>query len=99
MLQVYLDNVDDLLVERKKKSKPKAQPPSDEKLKIVLAEHSSTGMVQVEGAETKSATTAFEVLDIFAKGSRYVLAVDLSYFYNLICIICVLIQLLVNEII
>ena len=58
MLQVYLDNVDDLLVERKKKGKPKV-PTNDEKLKIVLAEHSSTGMVQVEGAEMKSATTAF----------------------------------------
>lgn len=46
MFQLYRDNIDDLLFERKKKKKgeeDQVQPP----LKIVLAEHSASGLLQV----------------------------------------------------
>ncbi len=46
MFQLYRDNIDDLLADRKKKKKgdEEAGPVS---LRIILAEHSSTGLVQV----------------------------------------------------
>lgn len=68
MFQLYRDGLEDLLKDKPKKKKDdddKKEPP----LKITLAEHSPTGLVQVEGAESISATTPGEVMKIFAKGS------------------------------
>lgn len=58
MFQLYRDNLEDLLARNK----------GDGKLKITLAEHSASGLVQVEGAETVIAESAVEVMKIFAKG-------------------------------
>jgi hypothetical protein len=78
MLQVYLDNIEDLLADRgknKKKSK-KASNEHDqtgsagEAHKITLAEHSGSGLVEVEGAVSMPATSPSDVLDIFARGTR-----------------------------
>jgi hypothetical protein len=70
MFQLYRDNIDDLLFERRKKGKKGEEeiaPPGT--LKIILAEHSTTGLVQVEGAEILTAETPGDVMRIFAKGS------------------------------
>lgn len=66
MFQLYRDNLEDLLYDRKNKKTFNESPPD---LKIVLAEHSSTGLVQVEGAVTITAMTPQEVMKIFARGS------------------------------
>jgi hypothetical protein len=70
MFQLYRDSIDDLLAEKKKKKKndtdDDVKPPT---LKITLAEHSSTGLVQVDGAETMTAESPVDVMRIFAKGS------------------------------
>ena len=67
MFQLYRDGLDDLLKETKKPAKGE-----DEKkpapLKITLAEHSPTGLVLVDGAQTLTATTPGDVMKIFAKG-------------------------------
>jgi hypothetical protein len=55
----YRDNLEDLLSRTK----------GETKLKITLAEHSSSGLVQVDGAETVVAESAVEVMKIFAKGA------------------------------
>jgi hypothetical protein len=70
MLQVYLDNVEDLLVDKKKTKKggSDSSPRAGDALKITLGEHSSTGLVEVEGAVSMPASNAAEVLEIFAKG-------------------------------
>jgi hypothetical protein len=57
------DNLEDLLHAPDKK-KSAAAP-----LKITLAEHSASGLVQVEGAEAVVAASAEEVLRVFALGS------------------------------
>lgn len=67
MFQLYRDSLEDLLAEKKKKKKDedeKKEPP----LKITLAEHSSTGLVRVEGAESMMALSPLDVMKIFAKG-------------------------------
>jgi hypothetical protein len=69
MFQLYRDNIDDLLYDRKRKGKNDGDLPPPGTLKIVLAEHSSTGLVQVEGAEILSAETPGDVMRIFARGS------------------------------
>ena len=58
MFQLYRDGLEDLLADPKKK---KADP---KPLKIVLAEHSPTGLVQVEGAESMVATSPADVIEI-----------------------------------
>ena len=63
MFQLYRDNIDDLLAEKKKKDD------SGGALKITLAEFSDTGLVQVQGAAILTASTPQEVMKIFAKGS------------------------------
>lgn len=76
MFQLYRDGVEDLLKAGKKddglKRKPKddhmaAGPPT---YKITLAEHSPTGLVHVEGAETCLAETPGDVMKIFARGAK-----------------------------
>jgi hypothetical protein len=47
MFQLYRDNIDDLLFEKKKKKKGEEEAlPAP--LRIILAEHSPTGLVQVK---------------------------------------------------
>ena len=65
MFQLYRDGLDDLLAKKKKKGDDdKKNAP----LKITLAEHSPTGLVNVEGAEVMVATTPAEVMNIFTIG-------------------------------
>jgi len=68
MLQLYRDGLDDLLAERRKPKKGEEAelPPT---LKITLAEHSSTGLVKIEGAVSMPAQTPADVMKIFARGS------------------------------
>ncbi len=76
MFQLYRDGLEDLLKDksasRKKKNNKGNNNDDDEvkdpPLKITLAEHSPTGLVYVDGAETMTATTPVEVMRIFAKG-------------------------------
>ena len=70
MFQLYKDGLEDLLKDKKKKNKNDNGDDEKEKpLKITLAEHSPTGLVIVEGAETMTAKSAGDVMKIFAKGS------------------------------
>merc|ERR1712072_1101857 len=66
MFQLYRDGLDDLLAKKKKKGDDDKKPAT---LKITLAEHSPTGLVNVEGAESMTATTPAEVMNIFSIGS------------------------------
>lgn len=64
MFQLYRDGLEDLLKVQKKKG-------GDEKstsLKITLAEHSPSGLVQVEGANTMVAQSPSDVMNIFQLG-------------------------------
>ena len=70
MFQLYRDGLDDLLVNKGKKKKGDDDDDYGAKLKITLAEHSPTGLVQVEGATILTAETPGEVMKIFAKGSQ-----------------------------
>ena len=74
MFQLYRDGLEDLLYERKKKKKGGHSDDDASNgggpLKITLAEHSSTGLVQVEGAVTLSAETPADVMRIFAAGEQ-----------------------------
>lgn len=75
MFQIYRDGIQDLL--RKKVVKKKGKKGQDEDddvqkddgLKITLAQHSSSGLVTVDGAVVESASTPSEVMQIFAEGS------------------------------
>lgn len=62
MLELYTDKLGDLLT-----SKEEGYA-SD--LKIRLAEHTSSGLVEVEGAKMERATNANELLDIFNRGAK-----------------------------
>ena len=62
MYQLYRDKLEDLL----KDKKPFESLPN---LKIVLAEHSPSGLVEVDGAEKIIAETAADVMRIVAFGS------------------------------
>jgi hypothetical protein len=70
MFQLYRDGLDDLLVDGKKKKREDGDKNAGKPLKIVLAEHSSTGLVQVEGANSMIAKTPADVIEIFTKGKR-----------------------------
>ena len=63
MFQLYRDGLEDLLKVQKKKGEDKGSS-----LKITLAEHSPTGLVQVEGANTMVAQTPADVMSIFQLG-------------------------------
>ena len=72
MFQLYRDGLDDLLEEKKKKKKGQDNDDDDNKrgaLKITLAEHSPSGLVQVEGATSLPADSPGDVMRIFARGS------------------------------
>lgn len=68
MFQLYRDGLDDLCFERKKKGKggDEEYPPE---LKIVLAEHSASGLVEVQGATINIATTPADVMKIFGRAA------------------------------
>jgi hypothetical protein len=66
MFQLYRDGLEDLLGESKKEDRGKKKP----NLKITLAEHSPTGLVQVQGAVCKTASSAAEVMKVFSDGSK-----------------------------
>ena len=68
MFQLYRDNIEDLLVPKKKVGKGE-EDSKPTQLKITLAEHSSTGLVMVDGAEIMLAETPADVMKIFALGS------------------------------
>lgn len=74
MFQLYRDGLEDLLKDRtaskKKKNNNNEDEVKDPPLKITLAEHSPTGLVFIDGAETMAATTPGEVMRIFAKGRQ-----------------------------
>jgi len=71
MFQLYRDGLDDLLVGGlKKKRKDDAEDADRPTLKITLAEHSPTGLVQVEGACSMTAESPADVMRIFAKGTK-----------------------------
>jgi hypothetical protein len=74
MFQLYRDALDDLLCAKGGDKKKKKGGDDDDtggggNLKITLAEHSPTGLVQVEGATVMNAETPGDVMKIFAKGS------------------------------
>lgn len=60
MFEIYNDNVRDLL----------APTSVSQNLRIKLAEHSESGLVEVQGALTKEAGNAIELLDILREGSK-----------------------------
>ena len=72
MFQLYRDGLDDLLVGGggKKKRKDDFEGGDRVDLKITLAEHSATGLVNVEGACSMVAENAGDVMRIFAKGAE-----------------------------
>lgn len=67
MFQLYRDSIEDLLSEKKKKKHDEPEV----SLKITLAEHSPTGLVQVDGAVSKTAESVADVLRIFSLGSSH----------------------------
>eukprot|EP01041_Mallomonas_annulata_P000922 gene922-1788_t len=69
MFQLYKDKLEDLLFEmgRKKSRGPESEQYPN--LRIVLAEHSPSGLVEVDGAESMSAQTPADVIRIIAQGS------------------------------
>ena len=72
MFQLYRDGLDDLLVGSGGKKKRKDDTDDSDRpiLKITLAEHSPTGLVQVEGACSLIAENPGDVVRIFAKGAE-----------------------------
>ena len=69
MFQLYRDGLEDLLCKAKGK-KVGADPMKPAgNLKITLAEHSPTGLVNVDGANTMIAKSPADVMKIFAEGS------------------------------
>ena len=69
MFQLYRDGLEDLLCKAKGKSKVGDPSKPSGNLKITLAEHSPTGLVNIEGANTMIATSPADVMKIFAEGS------------------------------
>eukprot|EP00804_Cyclotella_cryptica_P017534 CCRYP_006708-RA/>CCRYP_006708-RA protein AED:0.02 eAED:0.02 QI:472/1/1/1/1/1/3/175/1303 len=63
MLELYTDKLNDLLV-----SKDNDENVSD--LKIRLAEHTTSGLVEVEGAKVEQVINASELLDTLKRGSK-----------------------------
>eukprot|EP00956_Cyclotella_meneghiniana_P026321 scaffold56575_cov53-Cyclotella_meneghiniana.AAC.1 len=59
MLELYTDKLRDLLM-----------PNSDTDLKIRLAEHTSSGLVEVEGAQVEYVENANELLDALNRGAK-----------------------------
>jgi len=66
MFELYNDSLRDLLVS----SRGEEGSPGGKTLKIKLAKHSETGMVEVDGATKESVTDASELLSLFERGSQ-----------------------------
>lgn len=64
MMELYNDKLLDLLVSKNNAFEEYAQ------LKIRLAEHTTSGLVEVEGAKIERATNSSELLDVFLRGSK-----------------------------
>jgi hypothetical protein len=69
MFQLYRDGLEDLLCKAKGNKKGSDPMKPGGNLKITLAEHSPTGLVNVDGANTMIATCPADVMKIFAEGS------------------------------
>ncbi len=63
MFEVYNDNIRDLLAPTKGKD-------SQTNLRIKLAEHSESGLVEVQGAVSEEVKNAMQLLDLFRKGAK-----------------------------
>eukprot|EP00981_Chlorochromonas_danica_P005683 scaffold1172_cov180-Ochromonas_danica.AAC.10 len=98
MFQLYRDNIEDLLKEKKKKAKNEEEV-KDPPLKIVLAEHSPTGLVHVEGAVSMPASSPSDVMRIFAKGSarRTTASTQMNAESSRSHLICCLVISLINK--
>ena len=68
MFELYNDSIRDLLVSCRELEDDDFSPPP---LKIKLAKHSETGMVEVYGAVRENATDAPDLLSLFARGSQF----------------------------
>lgn len=66
MFELYNDNVRDLMVPKKQE---RTNPSTT--LRIKLAEHSSSGLVEVSGAQTEIVDSADLLLDLFRRGSEF----------------------------
>jgi hypothetical protein len=103
MFQLYRDGLEDLLKDKaaakKKKNAAADDEVKDPPLKITLAEHSPTGLVYIDGAETMCATTPGEVMRIFAKGSsrRTTASTQMNAESSRSHLICVLVVKLKNR--
>jgi kinesin family protein C2/C3 len=62
IIQLYNDNIRDLIAT--------SNGNLDQNLRIKLAEHSSSGLVEVDGAIQEPVENAIELLDVFRKGSQ-----------------------------
>eukprot|EP00607_Mallomonas_marina_P000672 CAMPEP_0182429340 /NCGR_PEP_ID=MMETSP1167-20130531/26463_1 /TAXON_ID=2988 /ORGANISM="Mallomonas Sp, Strain CCMP3275" /LENGTH=124 /DNA_ID=CAMNT_0024612839 /DNA_START=34 /DNA_END=405 /DNA_ORIENTATION=+ len=65
MLQLYKDKLEDLLIGHGRRKGTH----SGSNLRIVLADHSSSGLVEVDGVGTVSVDSAADVLRLIAAGS------------------------------
>lgn len=79
--------MEDLLKETGKGKKKSGDPLKDAAggpLKVILAEFSATGLVQVEGSNVCGAKTPVEVMHIFAKGEKVAYLLTLSLYVMLL---------------
>jgi kinesin family protein C2/C3 len=101
MFQLYRDGLEDLLagLNHKKKTNLDAAKRSNGQLKITLAEHSPTGLVHVEGAESILAESAQDVMSIFQTGAarRTTASTQMNAESSRSHLICTLIITLVNR--
>jgi hypothetical protein len=100
MFQLYKDGLEDLLTEKKAVKKGQDSKDDNQKpLKITLAEHSSTGRVQIDGSVTRTATTAQEVMKVFAAGAtrRTVASTQMNAESSRSHLICTLTVTLINK--
>ena len=66
ILELYLDKLRDLLVDRSDESNEALE---DSNLKIHLADHTASGLVEVENARVECVTTAKALLSVFDRGA------------------------------
>jgi len=70
MLEVYNDTVCDLLTQKQNETNNEEKCKS-KTLKITLAEHSESGMVEVGGAAREHVQNSNELLDLFERGAAF----------------------------
>eukprot|EP01041_Mallomonas_annulata_P007974 gene7974-16322_t len=104
MFQLYRDGLEDLLrggmqVASRRKKKASSDDEAGPSLRIVLAEHSPSGLVEVEGAEKIMAENAAEVMKIVAFGSsrRTTASTNMNSESSRSHLICVLVVRLTNR--